>query len=116
LLQLGSLYTELDDVASLPQRMGFPEKGSFEIFTLIKNVNIDNSKEELIKEFALDATEKIKAKIYIGWQDVPREYERIQTDIELLSVNPKYESLAIDENNELVDRIMRSVHKNFSLN
>lgn len=115
LLQLGFLYTELDDVASLPQRMGFPEKGSFEIFTLIKNVNTNNSKEELIKEFALDATEKIKAKIYIGWQDVPREYERIQTDIELLSVNPKYESLAIDENNELMDRIMRSVHKNFSL-
>lgn len=115
LLQLGVLYSELDDVASLPQRMGFPEKGSFEIFTLIKNESKGNFEEDLVKEFALEATERVKAKIYIGWQDVPREYERIQTDIELLAVNPKYEQMNIEENRELLDRIMRSILKNFSL-
>ncbi len=115
LLQLGVLYSELDDVASLPQRMGFPEKGSFEIFTLIKNESKDNFEEDLVKEFALEATERVKSKIYIGWQDVPREYERIHTDIELLAVNPRYEHLKIDENQELLDRIMKAVLQNFSL-
>jgi type I restriction enzyme R subunit len=37
LLKLGDLYNELDEIATLPQRMGFEDKGTFEIFTLIKN-------------------------------------------------------------------------------
>jgi type I restriction enzyme R subunit len=115
LLKLGELYTELDDVASLPQRMGFPDKGSFEIYTLIKNVSGVDFKEERVRDFAFEAVERIKAKIYIGWQDVPREYERIQTDIELLSVNPKFEDLKIDENEELLERIMKEVFKNYKI-
>ena len=116
LFKLSELYTELDDVASLPARMGFPDKGSFEIFTIIKNESHASFDEGLVKDFSLEATEKIKAKIYIGWQDVPREFERIQTDIELLAVNPKYESLNIDEHSELIEQIMKSVLHNFSLN
>lgn len=116
LLKLSELYTELDDVASLPKRMGFPDKGSFEIFTLIKNESDNNFNEGLVRDFAFEAVKKIKSKIYIGWQDVPHEYERIQTDIELLSVNPHFENLRIDENQELLERIMKSVLLNFKLN
>jgi len=111
--KLGELYNELDDVASLPQRMGFPDKGSFEIFTLIKNTSTANLNEGLAKEFAFEAAERIKGKIYIGWQDVPREYERIQTDIELSMVNPKFEGLQIDENPELLERIMKAILQNY---
>lgn len=113
--KLSALYTELDEVASLPQRMGFEDKGSFEVFTLIKNVSGDNFSEDLVREFAFDAIEKVKDKIYIGWQDVPREYERIQSDIELLAANPKYEALKIDEAAELIERIMRAVMQNYRL-
>ena len=116
LLKLSELYTELDDVASLPKRMGFPDKGSFEIFTLIKNETDNNFNEGLVRDFAFEAVKKIKSKIYIGWQDVPHEYERIQTDIELLSVNPHFENLRIDEIQELLERIMKSVLLNFKLN
>lgn len=115
--QLGILYNELDEVASLPQRMGFPDKGTFEIFTLIKNASKAGFKEELARDFALTAFEQvIKKKIYIGWQDVPREYERLQSDIELLSVNPKFEELQLDEEKELLERIMKAILQNYSLN
>ncbi|MFZ2634180.1 MAG: type I restriction endonuclease subunit R [Desulfosalsimonadaceae bacterium] len=114
--KLSELYTELDEVASLPQRMGFPDKGSFEIFTLIKNVSADDFKEGLVRDFAFESIEKVKGKIYIGWQDVPREYERIETDIVLLAANPKFEELKIDENTELMERIMKSVVQNYRLN
>ena len=115
--QLGDLYAELDEVASLPQRMGFPDKGTFEIFTLIKNVSQADFNEELSRDFSLSAFDSIiKKKIYIGWQDVPREYERLQTDIELLSANPKYEELRLDEHEELMDRIMKAILVNYSLN
>lgn len=115
--QLGDLYAELDEVASLPQRMGFPDKGTFEIFTLIKNVSQADFNEELSRDFSLSAFDSvIKKKIYIGWQDVPREYERLQTDIELLAANPKYEELRLDEHEELLDRIMKAILRNYSLN
>lgn len=116
LLKLGDLYTELDDVASLPKRMGFPDKGSFEIFTLIKNVSDGSFNEGLVRDFSFEAVKRIKAKIYIGWQDVPREYERIESDIELLCVNPQFEELRIDENTELLERIMKAVFQNYRLN
>lgn len=115
--QLGDLYAELDEVASLPQRMGFPDKGTFEIFTLIKNVSQADFNEELSRDFSLSTFDSvIKKKIYIGWQDVPREYERLQTDIELLAANPKYEELRLDEHEELMDRIMKAILVNYSLN
>lgn len=115
LLKLSALYTELDDVASLPARMGFPDKGSFELFTLIKNASDGNFNEGLVKDFSMEAITKVKSKIYIGWQDVPREFERIQTDIELLAVNPSYDSLQIDEKPELIEKIMKSVLKHYKL-
>lgn len=117
LLKLGSLYSELDDVASLPQRMGFSEKGTFEVFTLIKNTLGDKFNEELSRDFSMTVIDNVvKKKIYIGWQDVPREYERLQSDIELLAVNPKYDELKIDEQEELLERIMKAVLINYSLN
>lgn len=114
--KLGILYSELDDVASLPTRMGFVDKGTFEIYTVIKNSSKGNFNEELVRDFALSILENIiKKKIYIGWQDVPREYERLQSDIVLLAVNPRFEELGIDENEDLLERIMRAVLQNYSL-
>ncbi len=114
--RLGTLYSELDDIASLPRRMGFPDKGTFEIFTLIKNVDKIEFNEGLAKEFSIIVVDNIiKMKIYIGWQDIPREYERLQSDIELLAANPNYDELKIDEHAELIDRIMRAVLQNYSL-
>lgn len=116
LYKLGVLYDELDDVASLPTRMGFVDKGTFEIYTVIKNSSKGVFNEELVRDFALSILNNIiKKKIYIGWQDVPREYERLQSDIELLAVNPRFEELEIDEHEDLLERIMRAVLQNYSL-
>lgn len=115
LTKLSELYAELDQVASLPQRMGFPDKGSFELFTIVKNKKGSNIDEDKLKEFALEAVEMIKKKIYIGWQDIPLQYDRIKTDISLLAVNPKFEALEIDGDSELEEQIMKAVEQNYSL-
>lgn len=113
--QLGTLYAELDDVASLPARMGFPDRGSFEFFTIIKNASGGNFNDNLVRAFSFEAADKIKAKIYNGWQDVPREFDRLKYEILLLSVNPKFEALKIDENEELIEHIMKAVLQNYKL-
>ena len=114
--QLGDLYTELDEVASLPARMGFPDKGSFEFFTIIKNVSGETFNKDLVKEFSFEAADKIKVKIYNGWQEVPREFDRLKYEILLLSANSKFEELKIDSNEELMEQIMEAVLQNYKLN
>jgi type I restriction enzyme R subunit len=115
LKKLSELYTEVDEAIEIPKKMGFADKGTFEIYQIIKN-EIPNFDEQLVREFANEQAQRILSKIYIGWQEVTQEYNRFRTDMELLSVNPKYESLNLDIDGPLGDALMDSVLKNFSLN
>ena len=116
LLELGNLYSELDDIATLPQRMGFEDKGTFEIFTQIKNARTAEFQEELSRGFAHDVVESvIRKKIYVGWQDVANEINRLRVNIEIFAASDQYQQLSIDNDSELMDSIMLSVVKNFGL-
>ncbi len=118
LLKLSALYSELDEVASLPQRMGFNDKGTFEIYTLLKNKAGGNFDEGLSRDFAHEVYEQVikKKANYIGWQDIPNEPKRLQTSIEVFAASDKYMELTIDENEELMEFIMKAVIQNYSLN
>jgi type I restriction enzyme R subunit len=115
LKQLSELYTEVDEAFEMPRKMGFDNKGTFEIYQTIKN-HIDNFSEELVRDFAEKLTERIRAKIYIGWQEVTPEYNRMRFEVELLAANDKYESLNLDVDGELGEKLMKSILDNFSLN
>jgi len=116
LLKLGDLYDELDEIATLPQRMGFDDKGAFEIFMLIKNAKGDDFDESLTREFVKDLVDTvIRKKIYIGWQDVDAEVKRIRTNIEIFSAADHYELLVLDEDSDLMDSIMKAAVKYFGL-
>jgi len=117
LLKLSELYSEIDEVASLPKRMGFEDKGSFELFTILTNTFAEIDRN-LAKEFSIEATNKLKANIYIGWQEIFQEVNRIKFEIVLLSVNDKYATmnLNLDENDDLQNSIMNAMVKCYSLN
>lgn len=115
LKQLSELYTEVDEAIEMPRKMGFDNKGTFEIYQTIKN-HIENFSEELVRDFAEKLTERIRAKIYIGWQEVTPEYNRMKFEVELLAANDKYESLNLDVDGELGEKLMNSIIDNFSLN
>jgi type I restriction enzyme, R subunit len=116
LTKLSDLYGELDDIASLPRKMGFEDKGTFEIFTHIKNARNTDFHEELTRDFANEVVDSvIRKKIYIGWQEVPNEIGRLRVNIEIFAAADKYQQLAIDDDAQLMDAIMMSVVKNFGL-
>jgi len=115
LLKLESLYSEIDDVASLPNRMGFEDRGSFDIYSEIKNVKKDEFNSEFSKAFAQAVVSLVRSKVYIGWQDNEKEVERIKTDIEILTVDDAYESLNIDSDLELMEGIMKRVIQHYGL-
>ncbi|MBO4370667.1 MAG: hypothetical protein J5808_04805, partial [Paludibacteraceae bacterium] len=115
LLKLSELYTEVDEAVEIPKKMGFADKGTFEIYQIIKN-ELPDFDEQLVREFANEQAQQIQSRIYIGWQEVPQEYNRFKAEIELLAANPKYESLNLDFDGPLGDTLMKSILQNFSLN
>jgi type I restriction enzyme R subunit len=104
LVQLGQLFTEVDDVMSLPKKMGFDDMGSFEIFTLIKNQK-EGLKENQISDFAKACKNKIDGLIFTGWQDMPNKAKEITTALKLLSAAPEYEEMQLFEDENLFNQI-----------
>lgn len=115
LKELEGLYCELDDVASLPHRMGFEDRGSFDVFTEIKNKKGADLDTDLSRDFAKAVADRIKSKIYIGWQESEREKKRMQTEVELIALSEEYESLDISDDDEMMERIMNRIVQHYSL-
>jgi len=116
LLELGKLYNELDDITNLPQKMGFADKGTFEIFMQIKNARANEYNEELVKEFAKELVQTvIIKKIYIGWQELANEVNRLRVSIEIFAAADEYHQLHIDDDLQLMDTLMQSIVKNFEV-
>ncbi len=114
LKKLGELYTEVDEALEIPKKMGFEDKGTFEIYQTMKN-NLSNFDEELVKSFAKELVKNIRRRLFIGWQDTST-YNYVKGDIELMICNEDYSSLALEHVDGLLDLMMQSVVDNYSLN
>ena len=114
LKKLSELYMDVDEAIEIPKKMGFDNKGTFEIYQILKN-EIENFDEELVRDFAEELTRIIQSKIYIGWQEVKQEYNRMKFEIALLAANEKYESLDLDIDGPIGEELMDSILCNFSL-
>jgi type I restriction enzyme R subunit len=114
--ELTLLYAELDDIATLPQRLGFEDRGTFDIFTEIKNARAGSLDELLAKQFVKDLFDNvIKKRIYMGWQENDLEPKRLKVDISIFAASDEYQGLQIDDDSELLDRIMKRVIQHYSL-
>lgn len=114
--ELTLLYAELDDIATLPQRLGFEDRGTFDIFTEIKNAHAGSLDELLAKQFVKDLFDNvIKKRIYMGWQENDLEPKRLKVDISIFAASDEYQGLQIDDDSELLDRIMKRVIQHYSL-
>jgi len=113
LKKLGELYTDVDEAIELPRKMGFDNKGTFEIFQTIKN-QIAGVDEELAKSFAKELVDKISKRLFIGWQDT-KTCNYILGEIELLMIDSNYKSLRLESVAGLSQMIMEKITKYFSL-
>lgn len=83
------------------------------LFNQIKNpVSIE------AKEFVTESTHQLKAKIYLGWQEIFQDVNRFKFDLQLLSVSDKFApmNLNLEDDEELLDEIMNAMIKCYSLN
>lgn len=70
------------------------------------------------KEFVTESTHQLKAKIYLGWQEIFQDVNRFKFDLQLLSVSDKYAPLHLDlaDNDELTNELMNAMIKFYSIN
>lgn len=114
LIDLEELYSELDDVASLPERTGFDDRGGFDIYTEIRN-RLPNTNSDLLKAFTKELVYIIKNKIYKGWQDNDKEIKRIQLEIEVLAAGNDYDGLNISDDEETIEAIINRIIQHYSI-
>lgn len=115
LKDLEELFGEVEQAATLPQKMGFDDRGSFDIYIEIKNARDESINLEIAKDFAKKLAQRIKNKIYIGWQDVDAEIKRFEVDIKIFADFDEYESLNISDDTELVERILKRIIQHYSI-
>lgn len=116
LIELQELYAELDKVATLPRRMGFEDRGTFDIFIEIKHRKGQTFDEELAKRFVTEVAEKlIRKRIYIGWQESEAEIRHLKFDIEIFAASEQYEGLGIDDDDELMEIIIKRVIQHYRI-
>mgnify|MGYP007069974547 FL=1 len=114
LKKLGELYTEVDEAIEIPRRMGFEDKGTFEIYQNIKNT-ASHFEEELVRKFANELVRIIRKRLFVGWQDT-RTYNYVEGDVELMLINGDYKSLELEKVEGLAKQLMQSIVENYSLN
>lgn len=114
LKKLGELYTEVDEAIEIPRRMGFEDKGTFEIYQNIKNT-ASHFEEELVRKFANELVRIIRKRLFVGWQDT-RTYNYVEGDVEFMLINGDYKSLELEKVEGLAKQLMQSIVENYSLN
>lgn len=114
LRSLEGLFSEVNDIANLPKKMGFDDKCSFDIYLDIKAA-IGDGKEALIREFSKEITKFIQNKIYVGWYESDKQINAFTLDIELLADDDKYVELNLADDQELIDSIMQKIIKYYKL-
>jgi len=113
LRDLGTLYFEIDNVSSLPQKEGFPDRASFDMYIEIKNKYPDLDKEQ-IKSFTIDFTSHFKGKIYPGWQNYNKERKNLKTDIKLFLAEEKYKELHFENDDELINKLCERIIQHYA--
>ena len=109
------LYGEVDEVGNLPQRMGFEDRGRFDLFLDIKHATGDVFDEAKARQFVDLLVGGLKKGFFAGWQESELEQQRIETDIKTLADGDDYASLGISDNANLVETLVKRLIQHYAI-
>ena len=115
LTDLEKLFEEVEEIDSLPKRMGFNDMGEFVFFQELKNKFGEKLQEENAKALAFKLGNIIKEKRYTGWTDSEREKKHVLSLIEFWLCDEKFESLNLCDDNELAEKFLEYMKKHYHL-
>jgi type I restriction enzyme R subunit len=115
LFELEKLYGEVDDVGNLPNRMGFEDRGRFDLFLDIKHATGASFDEAKTRQFVDVLIGGLEKGLYAGWHESQQERHRIETDIKTLADGDDYASLAISDNSNLVETLLKRLIQHYAI-
>jgi type I restriction enzyme R subunit len=112
LKELEELFGEVDEVGTLPERMGFADKGRFDLYTEIKH-GAKSFDDAHAREFVETLLAGLAPRLYAGWQESDLERKRIATEIKALADGNGFEAMGISDNDALVDTLVNRLIQNY---
>jgi type I restriction enzyme, R subunit len=115
LLDLEKLYGEVDAVGNQPKRMGFEDRGRFDLFLDIKHATGAAFDETKARQFVDVLVAGLMKGLYAGWQESDQECRRIETDIKALADGDDFASLGISDNANLVETLVKRLVQHYGI-
>ncbi len=115
LLDLEKLYTDVDEVGNLPHRMGFVDRGRYDLFLDIKHAVGSAFDETQARQFADVLVSGLVKALYAGWQESELRRNDIVTDIKTLGDDDDFASLGISDNVNLVETLSKRLIQHYSI-
>jgi type I restriction enzyme R subunit len=115
LLDLEQLYKDVDEVGNLPHRMGFADRGRYDLFLDIKHAVGAEFDETQARQFVDVLVGGLLKGLYAGWQESELRRNDIVTDIKTLGDDNDFVSLSISDNVNLVETLLKRLIQHYSI-
>lgn len=113
--ELGSLFTDVEEMENLPQKMGFHDMGEFFIYQEMKNKFKDTLIEEDAKALSMKLGNLIREKRYVGWTDSEREKKTILALIEVWLCSEEFNALDLCDDGEIAQSFLKHMVSQYKL-
>ena len=115
LLDLEKLYGDVDEVGNLPKRMGFEDRGRFDLFLDIKQSTGAAFDETKARQFVDVLVAGLAKTLFAGWQESPLKCQEVVTDIKTLPERDEFASLGISGNADLVEKLFKRLVQHYAI-
>lgn len=115
LLDLEKLYGDVDEVGNLPKRMGFEDRGRFDLFLDIQHATGAAFDETKARQFVDVLVAGLMKNLYAGWQESDVKRGEVATDIKTLADGDDFGSLGISDNADLVETLLNRLMQHYRI-
>jgi type I restriction enzyme R subunit len=115
LLDLEKLYGEVDEVGNLPKRMGFEDRGRYDLFLEIKHATGAAFDEMRARQFVNVLVAGLAKDLYVGWQESDLTRKGVVTDIKTLADGDDFAPLGISDNDDLVETLLKRLVQHYGI-
>jgi len=115
LLDLENLYGEVDEIGNLPKRMGFEDRGRYDLFLEIKHATGAVFDEAKARQFVDVLVAGLTKGLYAGWQESELKCKEVVTDIKTLADGDDFALLGISDNADLVETLLKRLVQHYAI-
>ncbi len=110
-----ALYQQLDNVANEPVRMGFADRGRYDLFLDLKHGTAERFDEGAARRFVETLVGGLQQKRFrAGWQESDLEVNAIRTELKVLGDDPDFETMGISDDADMVEKLMNRLEQHYA--